>query len=61
MSVFYERGNFGGMADKAFNSMMDDPRNAHVSKYFLRMALMGWKIAFLCNPLISLRTKVSSE
>lgn len=43
VSIFYERGKFGGMADKAFASLMADPRNNDISKYFVRMVPMGWE------------------
>jgi hypothetical protein len=48
VSVFYERGQFGGMAQRAFDSLMSDPRNADCSKYFVTMAPLGWED---CVPL----------
>jgi hypothetical protein len=59
VSVFYDRGKFAGMADLAFHSLMDDPRNAHVAKYFsLWLRLVG-KIVFRSNLRISWYTRVS--
>jgi len=48
--LFYERGDFGGMAQRAFDSMMNDPRNAHISKYFVTMVPMGWEDCIPLQP-----------
>jgi hypothetical protein len=50
VTVYYDRGKFSGMADKAFRSMKDDPRNADVSKYFVTMAPMGWEDCIPLQP-----------
>jgi hypothetical protein len=50
VTVYYDRGRFSGMASKAFHSIMDDPRNDAISKYFVTMAPMGWEDCALLQP-----------
>jgi hypothetical protein len=50
VAIYYDRGKFSGMADRAFRSMVDDPRNSDISKYFVTMAPMGWEDCTLLQP-----------
>lgn len=48
VTIYYDRGKFSSMADRAFRSLKDDPRNSDISKYFVTMGPMGWED---CVPL----------
>lgn len=48
VTIYYDRGKFSSMADRAFRSLKDDTRNADVSRFFVTMGPMGWED---CAPL----------
>jgi hypothetical protein len=50
ISIFYDRGKLGGMADRAFCSLKDEPALIEVSRNFVTAAPMGWED---CLPLQS--------
>lgn len=51
VTIYYDRTrDFGTEARRAFDSMMNDPRNKHVSKYFVTMAPLGWEDAIPLQP-----------
>jgi hypothetical protein len=51
VSVYYDRTRtFGQIARKAFHSLMSDPHNAEVSKYFTDMTEIGWEHCIPLQP-----------